>query len=166
MKKTGFLLLFVIFLASCVSFPFDSGESTSWAGKENWKGTVRVVSVTVDKSGEWGSLEREVNDLLPLLFSEEGYLAVSGSSASDFLAGITIREREYTDGWQTKHSLSAEVRIWKGGSDTCTDDLLPMSAGRSLSNGRKSFSSSRTLTVLLRKACKNALSGVKPGNYQ
>jgi len=162
-------------LAGCVSF--DSSESSSWAaGKsEDLKGVVRIISVSVDKSGEYGGLENEVRDLLPLLFLEQGYMTVSSGgkmalSSGNFpdsgglpfySANVKIREREYQDGWKTSRSLSAELRLWA--ADNGTNEIapdaqpLPLSAGRALNNGKKSFSSSGTLSAMLRKAIKNAV---------
>ena len=152
-----FLVLITAVLGSCASSPFSSNQSRSWTpGKRTKiKGTIRIVSVSAEKPGEWGALTKEVSDLMPLLFSEKAYLAVSPSQEADYSAEVTVRERDYVNGWKTKHSLSAEVRIWTGAWDG--SDPLPLSAGRVLVQGTKSFSSSKTLSNMLRKATRNAL---------
>jgi len=154
------LVLSLAVLGSCVSFDFP--ESASWTSGKGDKtiGTIRLVSVSAEKSGEWGALEKEVSDLLPLLFSENGYIIVSPNDTAAYSAEVNVREREYPDGWQTKRSLSAEVRLWAG--DGSERRPLPLSAGRALNNGNKSFASSRTLSAMLRKAIKNALGGLPP----
>jgi len=155
----GFALVFnLVIMGSCISFDFS--ENSSWAGgkDEKAKGTVRIVSVSAEKSGEWGALEKEVKDLLPLLFFEYGYVTVSPDEEGIYSAEVNVREREYPDGWQTRRSLSAEVKLWAG--DNPVRQPLPLSAGRALNNGKKSFASSRTLSAMLRKAIKNAISAL------
>ena len=148
----------LVFLAGCSTFPFDSAESSSWKAEkpDKLKGTVQVISVSAEKAGEWGSLEKEATDLLPLLFLEESYRVVSDSEKADYSADVKLREREYPDGWRTKRSLSVEVRLWAGNAD----GPLPLSAGRSLNQGKKSLASSKTLSVMLHKAIRNAVRGL------
>ena len=164
MKYTALscFLVFILFLGSCSSFSFSSSENSAWAVPTNEKprGTVRISSVSAEKSGEWGSLEKEITDLLPLLFSEESYLVVSPGERADFTAKVEVREREYLSGWQTKRSLSVELRLWAAGAD----GPLPLSAGRALVQGRQSLASSQTLDNMLRKAVKNAVRGLPEGN--
>ena len=158
-----FLVLTLAALGSCLSFnPFGN---SSWAtgNMETVKGSIRIVSVSAEKSGEWGLLEKEVNDLLPLLFFEEGYVLVSHDGQADIFAEVTVREREYIDGWKTRRSLSAEVRIWDAGD--FSGQPLPLSAGRALSGGKQSFASSKTLSAMLRKAIKNAVNGLPGKEY-
>ena len=150
-----FSLLALGVLPGCSSLPFDPPENSGWTGTiERVRGSVRIVSVSAERSGEWGSLEKETRDLLPLLFSEESYRVVSGNA--DYSAEVNVREREYADGWRTKRSLSVEVRLWAGeGSEP-----LPLSAGRSLIQGKQSLASSKTLSDMLRKAVKNVVAGL------
>ena len=157
MKYFKFFVFTLLIFGSCVSF--DSSESSSWAaGKEEGRGTIRIISVSVERSGERGALEKEINDLLPLLFSEEAYLVVPSSVRADYAAEVKVREREYPDGWQTKRSLSAELRLWI--DDGSCGEPFPLSAGRALNNGKQSLASSRTLSAMLRKAVKNAIQGL------
>jgi len=149
-------LLFLFLFGSCSTF--GSSENSAWvtANNEKINGTVKLVSVSAEKSGEWGSLEKEISGLLPLLFLEESYLMVSPGEKADFKAEVRVREREYSSGWQTKRSLSVELRLWAAD----TDGPLPLSAGRALADGRQSLASSQTLGNMLRKAVKNAVSGL------
>ena len=155
----GLFLVFVLIVAAgCVSF--DSSESAFWTTGDgnNTRGTVRIISVSVERSGEWSSIEKEISDLLPLLFSEEAYLMVSPAATADYSAEVKVREREYPDGWETRRSLSAEVRLWPG--DSFFEKPLPLSAGRALNHGKQSLASSKTLCAMLRKAVKNAVQGL------
>ena len=172
MKRISVLFLLFLFFCSCSSLSFDSSQSSQWGRdikkvRQNSKGTVRILSVSADRSGEWNSLEREALDLLPLLFSEKSYRVVSQSQAADYSAEVKLREREFADGWRTKRSLSAEVRIWANNAAALlagdTFEPLPLSAGRSLIQGKKSLASSKTLTSMLRKAVRNAVRGL-PGS--
>ena len=154
------LLLCISVFGGCSSLPFDSSEDNSWPAdlRGNIKGTVRIVSVSADKAGDWLSLEKEINGLLPLLFYEESLLVVPAGVKADYAAEVTVREREFPDGWQTRRSLSAEVRLWAG-EDTGAE-MLPLSAGRSLVQGKQSLASSKTLSAMLRKALRNAVNGL------
>ena len=159
--KMQYLILFLAFvflLGSCLSLSFDSSGNTAWSAVDSVKakGTIRIASVSAEKTGEWGSIQREISALLPLLFMEESYLAVSENEEADYLAELNVREREYYSGWKTKRSLSVELRLWAPGGNS----LLPISAGVALNNGNGSLASSQMLTVMLRRAVKNALSGL------
>jgi len=165
-------ILFTAVLGSCISFSFDSRENSSWASgdMENLgsfrNGTVQVLSVSAEKSGECLSLENEIRDLLPLLFSEKNFLVVSAPVKADYYADVKIREREYTDRWLTKRSLAAEVRIWSGEFDEILSRPLPLSAGRTLVNGKQSFASSKILSAMLRRAVAGAVKGLPVINME
>ena len=150
-----FSLLVPGLFSACASFPLDLPENSGWTGTiENPRGSVRIASVSAERTGEWSSLEKEISGLLPLLFSEESYRVVSGNA--DYSAEVHVREREYADGWRTKRSLSVEIRLWAGDAS----GPLPLSAGRSVRQGKQSFASSKTLSAMLRAAVKNAVAGV------
>ena len=159
-----FLLILIhpALLPGCSSFEFPTNESWTLGEKKEAKGSVRIISVSVERSGEQNSLEKEISDMLPLLFSEESYLVVSSSAASDYLAAVKVREREYPDGWQMLRSLSVELRLWANVETDETGDSEPplLSAGRSIVQGTKSLASSVVLSDMLRKAVKNALNGL------
>lgn len=143
---------FVLF-SGCASFV--SGADWTAGEKENAKGSVRIISVSAERPGDWGSLEKETKTLFPLFLSEENYFTVSSSDKADYSADVTVREREYPSGWRTRRSLSCEVRIWSG--DTDGSDPLPLAAGRSLIQGKHTLASSKILNALLKKAVKRAV---------
>ena len=153
------VLVYSAFLPGCSSFNSSKDESWSSGEMKEIKGSVRIISVSVERSGEWSSLEKEINDLLPLLFSEESYLVVSPSCLSDYSATVKAREREYPDEWQMSRSLSVEIRLWAAG-ETDGIEPLPLSAGRSIAHGTQSLASSGVLSDMLRKAVKNAVNGL------
>ena len=159
MKKIIVLFLLSLSFCGCSSFPFDVQKNSHWSGDiGNAKGSVAIVSVSAERPGDWGALEEEARDLLPLLFSEKSYRVVSDLEGADYAADVKLREREYADGWRTKRSLSVEVRVWKRGAL----EPLPLSAGRSTIQGKQSLAASRTLNKMLRKAVRNAIRGL-PG---
>ena len=159
-------LIIILFLAriviftSCSSLPPNSSENTAWKAMKEGKakGTVQIYSVDADRSGEWGSLEKEISGLMPLFFLEKKYLVVSSSVPADYIAEVRVREREYPDGWRTRRSACAEVRLWDG--ENFIDNPLPLSAGRSMIQGKKSITSSKTLSVMLRKSVNKAVRGL------
>ena len=158
MKNVKLFLVFSFAVVSigCVSF----SDSSSWATKDLKEAakSVQIISVFAEKPGEWGLLEKEVRDLLPLLFFERGYITVSPEHEPAYFAEVTVREREYLDKWKTRRFLSAEVRIWS--SENFTGQPLPMSTGQVLSEGKQTFASSQVLSDMLRKAVKNAVRGL------
>lgn len=160
------LLAQLVVFGSCSSFPPNSSETKAWKTMKEGRAraTVQIISVDAERSGEWGSLEKEISGLLPLLFLEKRYQVVSPNDSADFIAEVRVREREYVDGWRTRRSASAEVRLWENnreaGAETFFEQPLPLSAGRSMIHGRKSIASSKTLTAMLRKAVSKAVNGL------
>ena len=159
MKHFIFILMILALavFGSCASFYSPNNSSWKARDREKAKGTIGVVLVSAEKSGEWGALEREVTELLPLFFSQEAYIVVSPAMDADYAAEVRVREREYPKGWKTGHSLSVEVRLWAGEDQ---GQPLPLSAGRALSQGKKTFASSKTLSTMLRQAIKSAVKGL------
>jgi hypothetical protein len=147
--KTGtFLGIFVLCLCvSCSGLPSGKG----WTQPVSPRGSIQLGTIRADKSSEWTSLEREIAGLLPLLLMERRY---ETADIAKYRIDAAVIEREYLSGWKTRRSLSAEVRIWKEG------DCLPLSAGRVIVSGNKTFASSGVLSDLLRRALSKALRGL------
>jgi hypothetical protein len=144
----------IALVSSCSSisqaFAFQSKES--WSSREGAvRGTVSLENINVDTVSNWNSLEREIAGILPLLFLEKGYRFLE-KGGTDFTAEVSLIEREYMEGWQTKRSISVELRIW-GAEKTA----LPLAAGRAMLSGSKSLASSQTANKLLRVALSQAL---------
>ncbi|GHV69447.1 hypothetical protein AGMMS49928_11840 [Spirochaetia bacterium] len=158
-KSVWSLLLFLVFIAgfsSCQSFP---GERSWPAGKVMETGaTVRLINIEVEKTGGWISLEEEIGGMIPLIFGESGYAFLPGTSGADYAVDVRAREREYTKGWETKISLSLEIRLWPDGGDNEENYRgTPLAAAQILSTGNDSFSSSKQLNRMLRKAVKKTI---------
>jgi hypothetical protein len=154
--------LFVLFLFSCDSMPVGITGNSSWrvTEKSGSKGTIKLIGVTADRSGGRNSLEQEIAVLAPLCFLGKRYKTVGLRDSADYAVAISIREREFPVGWNTKRSLAVEVRIWH-----CTDgDILtgetekvPIAAGRVISIGNASFSSSKITGRMLSRAISAAV---------
>jgi hypothetical protein len=159
------LLIIILCLGACESLSFNYYRGRAWSVPEGnlpESGvTARLVSVTVDRSGGWASVEKEIWGLAPLLFFEEGCRLVPLTEEADYAADIRVREREYAAGWQTRRSLAVEVRLWPAGELLDNRDGayqgLPCMAGRVTSLGDRSFSSSETTGRMLALAIKKAL---------
>ena len=155
-------LLLVFFYISCDTIPINYSKTQSWYLPENAKpgiktrGTIILKGVSVDRSGGWDSLEKEIAALAPVYFWKKGCpLAGSGINA-DYVAHISLREREFAAGWKTRRSLSMEIRVWKN-KGLSMDDLakeLPVAAGRVVKIGNSSFSSSKVTGEMLLSAIK------------
>jgi hypothetical protein len=150
------VVVLALFLFSCNAVPVNYSSSKSWFMPENGKAkrTIRLVGVSVDRSGGWDSLEKEVAVLAPLYFWEKGFYLVESDDPAAYVVHISLRERDFPAGWNTRRSISLEVRIWtcKGESAGELPGRLPIAAGRVVVIGNKSFSSSKTTEKMLSRA--------------
>jgi hypothetical protein len=169
----------VLILGACESLPFNYYLCKSWSAPGEAAGVlparVHLVSVSVDRTGGWASVEKEIRGLAPLLFFDQGCRLVSSGEDTDFYADIRAREREYAAGWQTKRSLAVEVRLWPAGAgepgpqelavrpadEPADEPALPLTAGRVTALGNRSFSSSETTGRMLALAIKKAVKPLK-----
>ena len=153
---TVIIAVLSLFLFSCNSMPLDFSSSQSWymAEKGTSLGTIKLAGVSVDRSGGWDSLEKEVAALAPIYFWKQGFRFVDSSVPAAYAAHISLREREYAVGWRSRRSLALEVRIWNsgGGSAEELSGRLPLAAGRVVVIGNRSFSSSGTTGKMLSRA--------------
>ncbi len=157
-KISLFALIFCILITSC------STTSKSWSTAKNSKpaGTIRLKTVFVDKPNSWFSVEKEIENLTPLLFLDYGYIFLSEDEKADYIIDVHAIEREYISGWKTKRSVSIEVRIWKDdGIDNTPAQFMPLAAGMAIASGNKSLSSSKVLNSLLNSAIKKAVQELK-----
>ena len=162
------ILFLAVLLFSCDSMPVSITKTSSWriTDESSSTGTIKLANVTVDRSGNRDSLEKEVAALAPLYFWSEGYKTVESDGSADYAVQINLREREVVSGWRTKTSLAVEVRIW-----ACADgDMrlnefagkMPVAAGRAVCSGNKSFSSSKTTGKMLSGAISKTLKQLSP----
>jgi len=164
-KLTVFLFLSI--LLSCEALPVNYSSGQSWSisksdETDKTRTTLTILSVQVDKSGGWDSVEKETAALAPLFFWDSGCMVVAAEKEPSYAAQIHIREREYNSGWKTKKSLAVEVRIWEykdipENTGTFFAHKLPAATGRIVASGDESFSSSETTGRLLSKAIDKAV---------
>jgi len=167
------LLLFPLFL-SCKTSPVPRQthvESWNTGGNRQHqvknRGKVTLLSVSVNRSGGWDSIHNEISGLAPLLLWKHGFCVVSNIQDADFTADVRVHEREYLSKWRSKRSLALEVRIWavsesdSGKTESVFENQLPLAAGRVISTGNLSLSSSQTMEQLLSLAVKNAAKQIK-----
>jgi hypothetical protein len=152
--KICVLLLACSLCLACASFP----KSRSWPAlkEDEIAGTVWVAAVKTDKAGGWSSVENEAAALLPLLFLEQRLKAVGEGEDADYIAELSLREREFSRGWKSQASLAVELRLWPAQAGA-RETALPLAAAQVLLQGEDSLSSSRTLGRLLRKAVEQAI---------
>jgi len=150
MKYAAGLLLTLLFY-SCSSLP--SAKSWSTASRPR-KVSVELRTVRVDKYADWDSVQAETSRLLPLLLAKKRYHNLE-TAEKRFMADVALTEREYTENWKTRRSLSAEVMFFRPG------ETVPLSAGKVILSGtKKSLSSSKVLHKLVKKAFSKALKGL------
>jgi hypothetical protein len=144
--------LFLAFLfCSCSALP--SGKSWSTASRAR-RGSAELRSVRVDKNADWDSVQAETSRLLPLLLAKRGY-SYSDTDENRFITDVVLIEREYTENWKTRRSLSAEIMFFRPGGS------IPLSAGKVMLSGtKKSLSSSKVLHKLINTAFSKALKGL------
>lgn len=157
--KICFIFLFsVLLFFSCDSIPVSLDQSWLVAGKAYR--TIRLMGVSVDRSSGWDSLEKEVSAVAPLYFWQKGCELIVSDGPADYAAHISLREREFSVGWRTRRSLALEVRIWACEGEMPAGELpqkLPIAAGRVVSIGDGSFSSSITTGRMLSRAISRTL---------
>ena len=166
MKKYFQIMILSIFLSvlySCEGGPVNYSSGQSWliSSDKSWT-TLTILSVQVDRSGGWNSVEKEAAALAPLYFWDRGCKVIPAEDAPSYAAQVQVREREFSVGWKTKKSLAVEVRIWDNkdasiNAKSVLEQKLPAAVGRIIVIGDKSFSSSRTTSRLLSKAIKKAV---------
>jgi len=170
--KITSVFLFLLILLSCESAPANYSSGQSWfIPSANFKRpgrawtTLTILSVNVDRSGGWDSIEKETAALAPIYFWDSRCRVVPADETPSYAAQIYIRERELSAGWKpwkTKKSLSVEVHIWDfvnapNNGDSIVDYKLPAAVGRIIIIGDKSFISSKYASRLLPKVINKAV---------
>jgi hypothetical protein len=153
------LACFLCLAGACSSFLV----SRSWQALKEGEiaGTVWVGAIKADKAGGWSSVENEAADLLPLLFLERRLKTVETKEKADYIAKLSLREKEFSRRWKSRTSLSVELRLWS--SKTAAGEwemTVPLAAGQAFFQGEDSLSSSGTLGRLIRKAVEKAVTAL------
>jgi hypothetical protein len=166
-KSLAALPLFLLLLiCACSSFTPAFPESQSWSALEADRiaATVWIAPVVLEKAGAWPTAADEAAGLLPLMFLEHNFKAVKEKAGAAYIAALTLREHEIGREWKTRVSLSVELRLWSAGTEADErEHTAPLAAGRVLLQGNQSFSSSKTLSRLLKRAVEKAIWALPEG---
>jgi len=163
------ILIMLLIFTSCNSLPLNISSNKFLAmndNEENIKkenGTVKIIEVSVDRLGQWNSLEKEVAFLAPLYFWKYNLIPATPDDVVDYLAKINLREREFSVGWNTKRSLVMEVCLWANKGNLAMEEIsnyLPLAAGRIVIIGDKSFLSSKITDKMLSMAIKKTVNSL------
>ena len=143
------ITVYLLFSISCAVVIPGIPDAQSWSAPvTGTAGSVWISSVTVDKASGWISIEKEINDLLPLILLRNNYSAAQSQDDAEIFAEVKVREREYSRGWNMERSISVEVYFKSG----IADNAAILSAGRVMVSGSKSLSSSGVLSKMLEQA--------------
>jgi hypothetical protein len=137
--------VFVLFLVF-----FSCSSSKSWITvQEDDFPSIYVGEVLVDKASGWASVEREIRDMVPLVFSEYGYPFVRTKVDAVYIVDVQAVEREYMSGWKTKHSAAIEIRVYENSGGDVYQNTVPVVVGKTISSGAVSLASSIDMGNLL-----------------
>lgn len=166
------LIVLCIFLTgvSCETSGMYYKKSQAWSlqnakkkGSKAKAKTLKAGTITADKPGAALSIEKEISQILPLLFLERGYIFTNDSNA-DYIVDVCATEREYFVGWETKKSVTMEVLVWPNDHVNDEDEAVvetPLAAGRIIAQGSQGLSSSHNLNHILRRSVSKAVAQVK-----
>lgn len=142
--------------ASCSTLSIKN--TSSWSREDSHpERKLKAGRISADKPGGGRSIEREISELLPLLFLEKGYLFVENEDGIDYVVDVRATERDYYVGWEAKKSVSMEVVIWP--ADRAADEgerrlrvETPLASGRTVAQGSMGLASSKNTEILLRSS--------------
>lgn len=174
MNTLRFLVMFVfgaVFCLtgfSCTTSGLSIKKTTAWVreGAAGEGRRLRAGTIHADKPGGGLSVEREIAELLPLVFLEKGYFFVEGGEDADFIVDVRATERDYYSGWEAQKSVTMEIRIWRaqtGPEERKTESArrvrveTPIAAGRTLAQGAQGLSVSKNTEALLRRSVARAV---------
>lgn len=142
-------LLTFIFILSCSTY------SESWiVPSQSELPSICIGEVLVDRASGWTSIEREIRDMVPLLFSEYEYPFVLDNAGADYVIDVQSVEREYMSGWRSERSIAVEIRVYKNSGMEDYRNAVPLIVGKTTSSGNASLASSQDLRRLLNAGVK------------
>ncbi|MDR0527190.1 MAG: hypothetical protein LBG79_05190 [Spirochaetaceae bacterium] len=166
------LCLFVFFVCavSCATSGFTIKNSASWfQDGSKIERKLKAGRIIADKPGGGRSIEREISELLPLLFLEKGYLFVADEDNVDYVVEVRATERDYYVGWESKKSVSLEVVLWpanrpQDGTGSSLRIETPIASGRTVAQGTQGFASSKNTETMLRSSVNELLKSLEKIN--
>ncbi|GHV83931.1 hypothetical protein AGMMS50212_12710 [Spirochaetia bacterium] len=162
----------VLLLSSCGTsgIYYRTGHSWSRNDSANEYRSVRLGTISTDKSGGNISIENEVLKMLPLLFLEKGFVFNDDQDNANYIIDVHIIEHDYFVEWKPKKSVSIEVDICGNskridGSSTGSDSqiklITPLAAGKITVKTTQGLASSHNLEKLLRASVRKAIKALK-----
>ncbi|GMO28907.1 MAG: hypothetical protein Ta2F_04300 [Termitinemataceae bacterium] len=153
--------VFTFYIASCSTSGMHFKSSASWSKTENEEqvSKIKLGSINADKSGGSLSIEKEISQVLPLLFLEKGFVFTNNAEEASYIVDVCATEREFFVGWNTKKSVTMEVSFWS--NDHLQDKYsvndpsvieTPLAAGRIIAGGSEGLSSSNNLHNILKRS--------------
>lgn len=162
MNKSAFsfsalVMLFCLWCGGCASASLSIKTAAAWSqsGVEQPR-KLRAGYIRADKKGSAASVEREIAELLPLIFLEKGFVFVADGCPVDYVVDVRATEREYYLGWKAKKSISMEIVLWPADREAAAYAEYavetPLAAGRTVAQGDLGLSSSKNTETLLRRS--------------
>ncbi|MDR2842919.1 MAG: hypothetical protein LBV52_06930 [Spirochaetaceae bacterium] len=170
------LRLFLVLILPMLVFFFLSGCNTSgmyykasgaWSLKSDTSKfkKIKLGTIKVDKPGSSLSIEKEISQILPLLFLEHGYVFTNETDAAFYIVDVCATEREFFANWNTKKSVTMEVLLWdsehKINDQTDSRIETPLAAGRIIAQGSQGLSASNNLNDILKQSIRKAVKKIR-----
>jgi hypothetical protein len=159
-----FFMLGIMLLSACSTTGIVSRRTKTWVTGRTFLDSQKVAlgTINIDKPGGGWSVEKEIEELLPLILSEQGFILVQNQESADSIVDIYATERDFLSGWKTKKSIAVEVLFYpaRRGAENPNDDIS-FAAGRTVAQGSLGLSSSKNIETLLRDSIKKLVRSVK-----
>ncbi|GMO25533.1 MAG: hypothetical protein Ta2B_05150 [Termitinemataceae bacterium] len=172
-KRVTLISIFILLLCmSCTTSGMYYKSSDSWSRLNSniQIKKIKLGTIKADKSGGSLTIEREISQLLPLLFLEQNFVFTNNSLEADYIVDVHATEREYFVGWETKKSVTMEVLFWandhltkdmqQDDGNTQADIETPLIAGRIVAQGSQGLASSNNLQDILRRSIGKVIAAV------
>lgn len=160
-----FCVLVALAVSSCAILPQRS--NTGWGlypetGEKQdlvKRSLIRVYvgEARIDKALGARSIQEELHRVASLDVLRRGYQLALSEGEADYGLEFYAVERDFTQGWQNRRSVSLEVSLWRYPDDKGSAEKVLVAMGRSAMVGQGSLSSSLDMEELLRKALDMAL---------
>jgi hypothetical protein len=118
-------------------------------------------TIDVDKPGGGRSVEKEIEEILPLILSEQGFVVLRNKENADCIVDVFATERDFYSGWKTEKSVAIEVLLYSAKRESGSlNDETSFAVGRTVAQGRLGFSSSKNIEGLLRVSVKKLVRAI------
>jgi hypothetical protein len=152
--------------SSCSTIGISSKATKGWVSGNEFESVKKlsIGTINVDKAGGGWSIEREISEVLPLIFLEQGYVFLKPEEEVDYIVDVYAAERDYYVGWNTEKSITTEVSFRLPEEKTPIKVETPFAAGRTVAQGTLGLSSSKNVESLLRSSAKKLIKYINKFN--